>query len=239
MRDEKNENAYFTNMEESDPIIEKFMSEYIEQITEKEKVPVADDLIVNFEITYADGTNKSYTCGSESCVFGNTEDSSDEKMKCGNEKGEYVPSVSLEFEEDKWDNCRDEWSEYLKGYNCCKEEKDIKEKKEKKEIMKRGGEITVYSILQGEENTTLKGVKINLYRINGLCPILVESKETDEEGKVVFGDVEDGNYRVIEFIDKKYFNKPSYIKWNEVKIDKFNRDSKIYAINTIKQGPNY
>jgi 5-hydroxyisourate hydrolase-like protein (transthyretin family) len=233
-------------MEENDPLIEKFMDEYIDKIEDKGKIPMADDLIVNFEITYADGTNKNYTCGSESCVFGNTQFSDDKKeykddheyeknLSCSQKDSTNISrnSSSLEFEEDKWDNCRDEWKEYIKKCNCYYKEEDKKEPKEEP------GKITIFSILQGEENTKLKGVKINLYRINGLCPVLVESKETDLDGKVIFSNVEDGNYRIIEFIDKGYFEKPSYIKWNEVTIDKCNKESTVYVINSIKQCQTY
>ncbi|MDS0524168.1 hypothetical protein NNC19_00670 [Clostridium sp. SHJSY1] len=254
MKDDKIQSAYFTNMEKNDPVIEKFMNEYIGKNAPKDEIPKSDDLIVNFEITYADGTNKNYTCGSESCVFGNIEDSDDEKQYDSENdlsREEESPKdksdnhfASFDFDDDKWDNCKDEWSEYIKGcsyYNKeeKEEKKEKKEKRKKKEIKEKGGEITVYSILKDGENPKLKGVRINLYKINGLCPILVESRETDDEGKVVFCDVEEGNYRIIEFIDKTYFEKPSYIKWNEVKIDKFNRESTIYVINTIKQNQYY
>ncbi|MBD7912764.1 SpaA isopeptide-forming pilin-related protein [Clostridium cibarium] len=249
MKDEKSKNIYFTNMQENDPLMEKFMNEYIDKMGEKGKIPTADDLIVNFDITYADGTNKNYTCGSESCVFGDVDDCDEKKeyedhnmeeegIRYNSEKSEnynkdFPHQSLLEFEEDKWDNCRDEWREYIKKCKCYYDKED------KREIIEKMGKVTVYSILKGEENTKLKGVKVNLYRINGLSPVLVESQETDSEGRVVFSNIEDGSYRIIEFIDRTYFEKPSYVKWNEVTIDKCNKESTIYAMNSIRQCPKY
>ena len=86
------------------------------------------------------------------------------------------------------------------------------------------GKIIVYSVLLSKEGTGIKGVKMNLYKLNGLYPKLVSSKYTDEDGKVIFYELEDGSYRVIELIDRNYFQKPSYSKWNEVSIDEFNRE---------------
>ncbi len=98
-----------------------------------------------------------------------------------------------------------------------------------------GGEIIVTSILECEENKYLKGVKINLYKINGLSPVLVKSKVTDEEGKVIFSGIEEGCYRIIEIIDKRYFEKPKYINWNEIIIDNTNRKQKIVVVNRNKK----
>ncbi|WP_026886148.1 prealbumin-like fold domain-containing protein [Clostridium beijerinckii] len=98
-----------------------------------------------------------------------------------------------------------------------------------------GGEIIVTSILECEENEYLKGVKINLYKINGLSPVLVKSKVTDEEGKVIFSGIEEGCYRIIEIVDKRYFEKPKYINWNEIIIDDTNKKQKIVVVNKIKR----
>lgn len=97
------------------------------------------------------------------------------------------------------------------------------------------GEIIVTSILDCEEHEFLQGVKINLYKINGLSPILIKSKITDEDGKAVFSDVEDGCYRIIELVDKKYFEKPKYINWNEIIIDSDNKNQKVIVVNKIKR----
>ena len=97
------------------------------------------------------------------------------------------------------------------------------------------GEIIVTSLLTCGENELLQGIKINLYKINGLAPTLIESKITDEEGKVIFRGIENGCYRVIEIIDKQYFEKPKYIKWNEIIIDDANKKQNVVIINKIKK----
>lgn len=97
------------------------------------------------------------------------------------------------------------------------------------------GEIIVISILDCGENEYLQGVKINLYKINGLSPVLIKSQITDEKGKVVFSGVEEGCYRIIEIIDKKYFDKPKYINWNEIIIDSNNRKQKVVVVNKVKK----
>jgi 5-hydroxyisourate hydrolase-like protein (transthyretin family) len=98
------------------------------------------------------------------------------------------------------------------------------------------GEIVVKSVLDCGENECLQGVKINLYKINGLTPILITSKITDEDGRVVFSEVEEGCYRIIEIVDKRYFEKPKYISWNEIIIDSVNKNQKIKIVNRIKRG---
>lgn len=97
------------------------------------------------------------------------------------------------------------------------------------------GEIIVTSILTCEENELLQGVKINLYKINGLSPVLIESQVTDEEGKVIFKGIENGCYRIIEIIDKRYFEKPKYTKWNEMIIDDSNKKQNVVVFNKIKK----
>ncbi|MCE5222267.1 MAG: prealbumin-like fold domain-containing protein [Clostridium sp.] len=99
----------------------------------------------------------------------------------------------------------------------------------------KNGEIVVTSVLDCGDNECLQGVKINLYKINGLSPVLITSKITDREGKVVFSEVEEGCYRIIEIVDKRYFEKPKYISWNEIIIDRVNKNQKLTIINRIKR----
>ena len=99
----------------------------------------------------------------------------------------------------------------------------------------QNGEIVVTSVLECGENECLQGIKINLYKINGLSPVLVTSKITDKEGKVVFSEVEEGCYRIIEIIDKRHFEKPKYINWNEIIIDSVNKNQKLIIVNKIKR----
>lgn len=96
------------------------------------------------------------------------------------------------------------------------------------------GKIVVKALLDCGKEEVLEGVKVNLYKINGLSPILVKSNITDSDGKTIFSDVEEGNYRVIEVIDKKYFEKPKYINWNEITIDNINKTDSIIVINRLK-----
>ena len=116
-------------------------------------------------------------------------------------------------------------NKYIDGVNDEISEEDNKA---------QNGEIIVISVLECGENECLQGVKINLYKINGLSPVLITSKITDEEGKVVFSEVEEGCYRIIEIIDKRYFEKPKYINWNEIMIDNINKNQKVVVVNKIK-----
>lgn len=96
------------------------------------------------------------------------------------------------------------------------------------------GKIVVTSILECEEHKLLQGMKINLYKISGLSPVLIQSEITDNEGKAIFQGIENGCYRIIEIVDKRYFEKPKYIKWNEFAIDDANKEQKIVVINKNK-----
>eukprot|EP00828_Plagiopyla_frontata_P008593 TRINITY_DN14311_c0_g1_i1.p2 TRINITY_DN14311_c0_g1~~TRINITY_DN14311_c0_g1_i1.p2 ORF type:complete len:202 (+),score=43.98 TRINITY_DN14311_c0_g1_i1:1080-1685(+) len=96
------------------------------------------------------------------------------------------------------------------------------------------GEIIVISVLDCGKHEYLKGAKINLYKINGLSPILIDSKLSDEAGKVVFKNIEEGCYRIIEIIDKRYFEKPKYVNWNEIVIDADNLKQKVLVVNRLK-----
>lgn len=97
------------------------------------------------------------------------------------------------------------------------------------------GEIVVTSVWDYGDNEYLQGMKINLYKINGLSPVLITSKITNEEGKVVFSEVKEGCYRIIEIVDKRYFEKPKYISWNEIIIDSDNKKQKLTIVNRIKR----
>ncbi|MGL4773811.1 MAG: SpaA isopeptide-forming pilin-related protein, partial [Clostridium sp.] len=97
------------------------------------------------------------------------------------------------------------------------------------------GTIKVISTIKSIEGEPLTGVKINLYVTNGVSPRLVRSGFTDKSGVVIFSGLECGSYRVIEIIDKKYFEKPIYKKWNEVNIIEGNTYEEVYVINRIKE----
>lgn len=99
---------------------------------------------------------------------------------------------------------------------------------------KEKGKITVYTLMDNLNGEKLKGIKVNLYIINGVSPFLVMSKFSDKNGKVEFLNIKDGNYRVIEIIDKKIYEKPNYIRWNEINISNYCKEETIYVINKKK-----
>ena len=97
------------------------------------------------------------------------------------------------------------------------------------------GKIIVKSIIDYGKKEVLSGVKINLYKINGLSPVLVQSDSTDKQGEVIFDNIQDGSYRVIEIVDKRYFEKPKYVNWNEITINQKNKEENILIVNKIKK----
>lgn len=97
------------------------------------------------------------------------------------------------------------------------------------------GKIIVGVRLGDRRGKAISEAKINLYALNGLSPKLVSSKLTDKNGIVVFDGLPEGSYRVIEIINRKYFEKPTYIQWNEVTINKDLREESIIVVNRIKK----
>ena len=244
MKKENEKKVYCTNMDDKDPVIEKFLEEYLKSKEDETNIHKGDEFMVNFDITYADGSSESYTCGNESKVFGDNEHNHSERIlkKDIDKDYNYRENEVLDIESEigKWTNCVDEWCGFSKKYEekskYKKEECDHKEETKKEEDLE--GKITVYSILSLKKSNTLKGVTINLYKINSIRPELVESKITDEEGKVEFEKVPEGNYRIIELINKNYFEKPVYLTWNEVNISKSNKKYVLYVLNTLKNYKN-
>lgn len=96
------------------------------------------------------------------------------------------------------------------------------------------GCITVICKLGSIDGVELKGAKINLYMLNGVSPKLCSTELTDSEGKVYFTNLESGCYRVISIVDRRYFEKPCYTTWNEVTIDKYNKEATVCVVNKIK-----
>lgn len=96
------------------------------------------------------------------------------------------------------------------------------------------GKITVISRLNTAEGTLISSAKINLYAIDGISPKLIDTQYSDSNGRVTFNNLKKGSYRVIAIVDRKYFEKPTYLQWNEVTIDKNMRDKTIVVINKIK-----
>lgn len=160
-----------------------------------------------------------------------------DKKQIGNLKVNlYAGENEIKYYECSGDNCifeiLDDDSNTEHDKCLCNESPD-----EECEVKKdyNNGRIVVKSIIDCGSQEILKGVKINLYKINGLSPILVKSKITNEYGEVVFSNIEDGSYRVIEIVDKEYFEKPKYINWNEITIDCNNKKEKILVVNKLKR----
>ena len=112
--------------------------------------------------------------------------------------------------------------------------KRIKENEEYIEQVIRG-KITVVVKLGDKNGKAISEAKINLYALNGLSPKLVSSKLTNINGIVIFDSLPEGSYRVIEIVNRKYFEKPTYIQWNEVTINKDLREEYIIVVNKIKK----
>ena len=171
MDNENEKRVYCTNMNEKDPIIEKFLKEY-------------DDIIVNFDITYADGVAKSYSCGVESPIFGEEDDGCIEskinaeemkshfsEAKIGDEITKVCPEKNDKHIDKNIENkCDDGWiceKELEKIYNMSnlpnEEPKKIKPKERK-----ITGNIIVYATFLNKFGKRIKGVKMNLYKLNGI-----------------------------------------------------------------------
>ncbi|MGL5414930.1 MAG: SpaA isopeptide-forming pilin-related protein [Clostridium sp.] len=96
------------------------------------------------------------------------------------------------------------------------------------------GEIKVNVFLDNIDGEVMKGIKINLYRINGISPQLEDSKRTDINGQVIFNNLSQGSYRIIEIINKEVYKKPIYKVWNEVNISIYNKKATVNIINVKK-----
>lgn len=107
------------------------------------------------------------------------------------------------------------------------------ENKEKNNIDIRG-KINVISKLGNKDGKIISSSKINLYMLNGISPRLIASKLTNEEGKVTFDNLKKGSYRVIAIVDRRCFQKPTYMDWNEVTIEKDKQEETVIVINRIK-----
>lgn len=106
---------------------------------------------------------------------------------------------------------------------------------EKIETVKTG-EINILCKLGGKDGVELKGARVNLYLLNGISPKLCDSKFTDGSGRITFSNLQNGCYRIISIVDRRYFEKPSYYNWNEVTIDKNNKKANIVIVNKLKSG---
>lgn len=163
-------------------------------------------------ISADEDTIKYYECNYDNCIFEIINNDTD------NELDDFI---QLEDNSDE----SDREFEFLEDKN----DYDIEEKSEFND-----GKIIVKSIIDYGKREILSGVKVNLYKINGLSPVLIQSDITNKRGKVIFKNIQEGNYRVIEIVDKRYFEKPKYVNWNEITINRRNREKRILIVNKIK-----
>lgn len=116
------------------------------------------------------------------------------------------------------------------------ENKKIKENNEYVEKRVKG-KIVVGVRLGDRKGKPISDAKVNLYALNGISPKLISSKLSDRNGIVVFDGLQEGSYRVIEIVNRRYFEKPTYIQWNEVTISKDLKEESIIVINRLKKYP--
>lgn len=96
------------------------------------------------------------------------------------------------------------------------------------------GKITVFDKLDHINGVEVEGAQINLYKLSAINPTLVETKMTDSNGKAEFSDLDEGNYRVIAIVDKRFFLRPDYYRWNEININSTNKEDTVIVVNKIK-----
>lgn len=184
---------------------------------------------INIKMSAGDNKIKYYESTDNNCIFEILEDKkSDDNENIINQKATIVEEQRSIYN----DNIVKE-SKTFPNKDYTIEEIDSYSYNNKEQV--NYGQITATSILDCGEQEYLQGVKINLYKINGLSPVLIDSKTTDDQGNVTFDKVEYGCYRIIEIIDKRYFEKPKYIKWNEITIDYSNRNHTLIIVNRIKK----
>lgn len=183
---------------------------------------------INIRMSAGDNKIKYYECDDNNCIFEILED------KENNNRENIVNQRATIVEMDQPilnDTLVTESINFHNEDNIIKEKESYNSNEEQLNY----GEIAVTSILDCGEQEYLQGVKINLYKINGLSPVLIDSKTTDARGKVIFSKVLEGCYRIIEIVDKRYFEKPKYIKWNEITIDYSNKNQAVMVVNKIKR----
>ncbi|MGG7057373.1 calcium-binding protein [Clostridium nigeriense] len=170
-------------------------------------------------------------------IYAEIENNLEEKYSSNNKLEEnYVANDSVE--EEYTDTSNKESNKKINNEYFSENEANnfYNEKRESsnKEVIEERGTIEVFSKLGGKEGVELKGARINLYLLNGVSPKLYDSKFTDSLGKVTFDNLPNACYRIISIVDRRFFEKPIYYNWNEVIIDKNNKNSTVLVVNKIK-----
>ncbi|MGN2369811.1 prealbumin-like fold domain-containing protein [Clostridium cagae] len=148
------------------------------------------------------------------------------KENCNIESENPINNIKSSFE-----NCRSDMKEYHTSNNSEFNAFNYYNNS----CTKVKGEIVVISAVNcGGKNEYLEGAKINLYKLNGVCPVFIKSCLTNRQGKAVFINLPEGCYRVIAIVNKNYFEKPKYVNWNEVNINRENTNAKILVVNNLK-----
>ena len=156
----------------------------------------------------------------------------------------------MNFEE--YMNCQN--GEWVDPCNCgCKEEKEEKEDECDECLEDRidpscmsccrpvykplpsMGRVEIFSILNCVDGEPISGVPFNLYTIENGCEKLVTSQKTDCNGKVEFGCLENGLYRVQQIVDECVFECPEYYPCKEFCITEATKCQRIYVINKLRQ----
>lgn len=174
---------------------------------------------------------------------------------------EYYNECKESCEEHYEEECHEEeechQEEYLQGCGCneeeeykepqcCNKEVPIEKKQKFEENQKEcyhkemnsmrieKGLIKVNVRLNDKCGVIISGAKVNLYSISYLNPKLCSCALTDHEGNAYFSGLDDGNYRVIALVDRRYFKKPIYCTWNEVNIGKDCKRGEVAIVLQLK-----
>ena len=96
------------------------------------------------------------------------------------------------------------------------------------------GKIIVYDKMDHINGVQVEDAQINLYKLSDINPRLVASVRTDSTGRAEFFNLENGSYRVIAIVDKRFFRRPEYYRWNEVCIEDSNKEDTVIVVNKLK-----
>lgn len=226
------DNSNNINYNEGENVIESDFTEFQEKVTEE--VKTKDEEIIINEARISDEVRLSdepRISDIEESTIGGTISSENpwKEEKFSRDYNSIYGEIENNLEEkyaNKSERVEVEYSSSEPKYNRY-EEKKVKEET---------GNIDVFSRLGSKEGVELKGARINLYLLNGVSPKLYDSKFSDSSGKVDFNNLPNGCYRIIAIVDRRFFEKPIYYNWNEVTIDKNNKNSNVLVVNRIKPG---